>query len=105
MNNPKPNGDDPEAAARREQRSKEARVRALLLIEETAELLREHVPPDKRTDWVTLFAKLLEVDEETRLTGSFFVGVPKNCDLRKLGIHKSLFLENHLKSKKWLFDI
>ena len=35
-----PNGDDPEAAARREQRSKEARVKALLLIEETAELLR-----------------------------------------------------------------
>ena len=66
MDNPKPNGDDPEAAARREQSSKEARVKALRLIEETAELLRDAVPVEERTAWVTLFAKLLEVDEEGR---------------------------------------
>ena len=61
-----PNGDDPDAAARREQSSKEARVKALLLIEETAELLRDVLPVEERAAWVALFAKLLEVDEETR---------------------------------------
>ena len=61
-----PNGDDPEAAARREQEAKAAKVKALLLIEETAELLRAAVPVEERTAWVSLFAKLLEVDEETR---------------------------------------
>ena len=64
---PKPNGDDPEAAARREQRSKEARVKALLCLEDAARLLRPHLKVEERSEWIAMFAKWLAMDdEETR---------------------------------------
>ena len=46
--------------------TKAAKLQTSLLIEQGARLLRDALPPEERVGWVTLFAKLLEVDEETR---------------------------------------